>query len=226
MISALIDNLSPAWQDFFARHQLHAPLLDLEPKLQAEYASGIVYPPPAQLFRAFADCPFEALKVVLLGQDPYHGPNQAEGLAFSVPRGQKIPPSLRNILRELEADLHCFPSLHGQLETWAAQGVLLLNSSMSVRAGQAASHAKLGWIPFTDALLAALSIEKEALAFVLWGQFAQAKKALLAQNNHLILEAPHPSPLSAHRGFLGSRPFSQINHYLRKQALAPINWQL
>lgn len=226
MISALIDNLSPAWQDFFARHQLHAPLLALEPKLQAEYTSGIVYPPPAQLFRAFADCPFEALKVVLLGQDPYHGPNQAEGLAFSVPRGQKIPPSLRNILRELEADLHCFPSLHGQLETWAAQGVLLLNSSMSVRAGQAASHAKLGWIPFTDALLAALSIEKEALAFVLWGQFAQAKKALLAQNNHLILEAPHPSPLSAHRGFLGSRPFSQINHYLRKQALAPINWQL
>lgn len=185
-----------------------------------------IFPRGSLIFNALDRTPFERVKVVILGQDPYHGPGQAHGLSFSVPRGVAPPPSLQNIFKELEADLGVPRSTHGCLETWADQGVLLLNAVLTVEEGKAGSHQNRGWEPFTDAIIRALNDERQHLVFLLWGAFAQRKAAFVDRKRHLVLESPHPSPLSAHRGFLGSRPFSKINSYLQEHGIAPVNWAL
>jgi len=185
-----------------------------------------IYPPQAQLFTALELTPFAAVKVVLLGQDPYHGPGQAHGLAFSVPEGVKPPPSLRNIFKEVSADVYGGnpPDFSTDLSRWAEQGVLLLNTVLTVEAGRAGSHRSLGWQALTDQIVAQLSRQREHLVFMLWGNQAQAKRPMLDPARHLILEAAHPSPLSAHRGFLGCGHFSQANRYLTAHGLSPIRW--
>lgn len=196
--------------------------------LQQEIKNGsTIYPHPQKFFRAFELCPWEKTKVVLLGQDPYHGFGQAQGLSFSVPHDFKIPPSLQNIYKEIETDLVEFNKpTHGNLESWAQQGVLLLNSTLSVRASQPASHAGKGWETFTDQIIQTLSAEKESLVFLLWGKYAQSKSKLIDAGKHLILTAAHPSPFSAHNGFFGCQHFSKTNAYLIKHHKPPINWQL
>lgn len=185
-----------------------------------------IYPPSDQIFSAFKTTPWDAVQVVILGQDPYHQAHQAHGMAFSVPKGVSIPPSLRNIYKELEQDLGLKPSQHGHLQSWAQQGVLLLNASLSVEAGKPNSHAQCGWHQFTDEVLRRLSHQKEYLVFLLWGTFAQQKESLIDGQKHLILKTSHPSPFSAHKGFLGSRPFSQTNDYLIENGKEPIDWAL
>lgn len=186
----------------------------------------IIYPAPKEFFTAFDLTPFEKVKVVILGQDPYHGPNQAHGLCFSVQPGVAPPPSLVNIYKELLSDLGIRPAQHGYLKHWAEQGVLLLNATLSVEAGKAGSHQNKGWEAFTDQAIAALNQERSNLVFVLWGSYAQRKGQFIDRKKHLVLESPHPSPLSAHRGFFGSKPFSKINNYLAQNGQAPIEWQL
>jgi uracil-DNA glycosylase len=183
-----------------------------------------VYPPGALVFNAFNLTPYNQLKVVILGQDPYHGPGQAEGLCFSVPQGIKPPPSLVNIFKELKTDLGITPPNHGSLVKWAQRGVLLLNASLTVNAGEANSHAKCGWQTFTDAVIKKISDDKEGIVFLLWGNFARAKKVLIDTNKHFVLEAAHPSPLSG-GAFFGSRHFSQTNEVLKKQGKEPIDWR-
>lgn len=203
--------------------------------LQAEEAAGhVIYPPRGQRLRALELTPREAVKVVILGQDPYHGPGQAHGLAFSVPPGVRQPPSLVNILKELKADLGIAAGQsdggpNGNLENWARQGVLLLNNALTVEAGQAGSHQQKGWEAITDAVVAAVAEGEAPCAFVLWGSHAQNKAdrvAALASGRHLVLRSVHPSPLSAHRGFFGSRPFSQINAFLDSHGRGAIDWHL
>ncbi len=193
---------------------------------ERKQAGAVVYPESADCFNAFNFTPFDQVKVVILGQDPYHGPGQAHGLSFSVKPGVAIPPSLRNIYKELESDLHIRPVTHGYLESWAQQGVLLLNSVLTVEQGQAAAHQGKGWEQFTDRAVQALSTHREGLVFLLWGSHAQKKGKQVDRTKHLVLETTHPSPLSAHRGFLGCRHFSTLNQYLIQQGQQPINWQL
>lgn len=188
--------------------------------------NGTVYPPGSRIFAAFNLTPLHQVKVVLLGQDPYHGPGQAHGLSFSVPHGITVPPSLRNIYKEIEQDLGTTMPAHGNLENWARQGVLLLNATLTVSHKQPGSHQGWGWETFTDKAIELLGQEKEHLVFMLWGRFAQKKKQLIPSHKHLILEAPHPSPFSAHNGFFGCRHFSQGNQYLTKHEKTPIHWQL
>jgi uracil-DNA glycosylase len=185
-----------------------------------------VYPRGSEYFAALNHTPFEQVKVVILGQDPYHGVNQAHGLCFSVRRGVDIPPSLHNIFKELEADLGIKPSAHGNLEHWARQGVLMLNATLTVQGGQAGSHQKRGWEQFTDAVIDHLNRERASLVFVLWGSYAQKKGEFIDRKRHLVLAGPHPSPLSAHRGFFGCKHFSKINAYLQAHGQTPIDWQL
>lgn len=185
-----------------------------------------IYPQPADVFRAFNACAFERVKVVVLGQDPYHGPRQAMGLCFSVQRGAAVPPSLRNIYQELVSDVGCRAPSHGDLSRWAAQGVLLLNACLTVRQHCANSHAKRGWEAFTDAAIRAVSRRRSGVVFVLWGKPAQEKKRLIDQSKHHVLEGPHPSPLSAHRGFFGLKPFSKTNALLAKRGVEPVDWEL
>ncbi|PZQ52705.1 MAG: uracil-DNA glycosylase [Rhodovulum sulfidophilum] len=185
-----------------------------------------VYPPEPLTFRALELTPPEAVRVVLLGQDPYHGPGQAEGLSFSVPEGVRVPPSLRNIFKELAADLGAPIPRTGHLGPWAERGVLLLNSVMTVEAGQAAAHRKRGWEEFTDALIAHVAGRDQPVVFLLWGAYAQAKARFVTNPRHLVLAAPHPSPLSAHGGFFGARPFSRANAFLAAEGAAPIDWTL
>jgi len=200
---------------------------EIKSKIIQERKQYTVYPPANLFFNAMDLCPVPQTKIVILGQDPYHGAGQAHGLSFSVPIGIDIPPSLLNIYKELEQDLGVKPVAHGNLEAWAKQGVLLLNSSLSVRANSPASHFHIGWEKFTDKIIERLSQHKENLVFMLWGSFARKKKFLIAENkNHLILEAPHPSPLSAHRGFLGCGHFSKANRLLEAHELEPVCWQL
>ncbi|MDQ0160676.1 uracil-DNA glycosylase [Alkalibacillus salilacus] len=192
--------------------------------VEQEYAKNVIYPPYLQIFRAFELTPFANVKVVLLGQDPYHQPNQANGLSFSVPKGQAFPPSLRNINKELWNDLGCeLP--HGDLTQWAEEGVLMLNTSLTVKQGEANSHRGLGWHSFTNYVITQLSESHPHLVFVLWGKQAY-QKAQLIQARHTIVHAPHPSPLSAYRGFFGSQPFSQVNHALKIHQQTPIDWCL
>ena len=195
-------------------------------KVRQEYETRIVYPPAEDLFQAFALTPLEQVKVVILGQDPYHEPGQAHGLCFSVRPGVEIPPSLVNIFQELKEDLGCAPPESGYLEKWARQGVFLLNTVLTVRAHQAASHRGLGWEQFTDAAIRALNAQDRPLVFMLWGRHAGEKSRLLDNPRHLVLTAPHPSPLSAYRGFFGCRHFSRCNEFLAAQGETPIDWQL
>jgi uracil-DNA glycosylase len=185
-----------------------------------------VYPPGKYIFNAFNKTPFNQVKVVILGQDPYHGPGQAHGLSFSVPIGVKTPPSLVNIFKEINKDLNLPVPSHGNLESWASQGVLLLNATLTVRANQAGSHQRKGWENFTDAVIMKLSDKRENLIFLLWGKFAQNKSVLIDEKKHHILRAPHPSPLSAYAGFFGCKHFSLTNEYLSSQGKEIINWRL
>lgn len=199
--------------------QLHNFLVD-------EYGHQQVYPEMHHIFEAFNWTPFSKVKVVILGQDPYHGPGQAHGCSFSVLPGVAVPPSLQNIYKELQADLGCLPVKHGYLRSWAEQGVLLLNSVLTVRAGQAYSHQGHGWEQLTDAAIVALSERPTPVVFILWGRAARDKKRLIDLKRNFVVESAHPSPLSAYRGFFGSRPFSKTNRFLEMTGQAPINWQL
>lgn len=190
-----------------------------------EYLSNTVYPAPRFLFRAFELTPFEKVKVVILGQDPYHGAGQANGLSFAVNDGVRLPPSLKNIYKEIESDIGIsMGSANGDLSRWAREGVLLLNATLTVGAGAPGSHQNKGWEEFTDAVIKVLSKEKEHLVFILWGNYARTKGAHIDRANHLVIESPHPSPFSAYNGFFGSKPFSKTNAYLKEQGLAPLTW--
>lgn len=189
-------------------------------------AKKVVYPHSSNWFRAFELTPLDEVKVVILGQDPYHGPNQAHGLCFSVQPGVSVPPSLANVYKELASDIGFTPVKHGYLEAWAKQGVLLLNTALTVEQGNAASHRGKGWELFTDRVIETVSEKAPPCVFLLWGGHARQKKQLIDRQRHLVLEAPHPSPLSAHRGFFGSRHFSQANDFLQSQGRTPIDWQL
>lgn len=192
--------------------------------VKSEYKTQKVYPPGHRIFSAFDFCPVDQVKVVIIGQDPYHGEGQANGLCFSVAEGITMPPSLLNIFKELKADLGREMPPHGSLERWAHQGVLLLNATLTVRGSQPGSHQNKGWEQFTDAAIHRLAATKENLVFILWGAYAQKKGAVIDESRHLVLKSPHPSPFSADRGFFGSRPFSKTNVYLEKHGKEPINW--
>ncbi len=192
--------------------------------VHAEYRGGTCYPPGQEIFNAFNLCPFDKVKVVIIGQDPYHEPGQAEGLCFSVKDGVPLPPSLQNIFKEIETDTGRRPPESGSLRRWARQGVLLLNATLTVRAHHAASHQGKGWETFTDAAIARLAREREGLVFMLWGSYAQRKGAVIDRTRHLVLTSPHPSPLSAYRGFFGNHHFTLCNDYLTQRGLTPIEW--
>ena len=219
--------LEPSWRAKVGDYLLSPPMQSLGEFLRAEKAAGKrIYPPGKRIFAALDSTPFDKVKVVILGQDPYHGPGQAHGLSFSVPPGVDIPPSLLNIFKEIERDLGFARPKHGCLESWAAQGVLLLNAVLTVEAGKAGSHQGKGWEGFTDHVVETLDREKEGLVFMLWGSYAQAKGKIIDARRHCVLRAPHPSPLSAHRGFIGCGHFSAANRWLSGRRLAPIDWQL
>lgn len=193
--------------------------------IKEEYEHSIIYPAPRNIFRAFELCPFDTVEVVILGQDPYHGQNQANGLCFAVNPGVQIPPSLQNIFKELAADLgEPVKNKTGDLERWGKQGVLLLNATLTVEAHKAGSHQGKGWEQFTDAVIRKLSEDREHLVFVLWGNYAKAKGAHIDRTKHLVIESPHPSPFSAFSGFFGSKPFSKTNDYLIRYNKKPIDW--
>jgi len=200
-------------------------LQDLKRQLLADYNSKTVYPPHTDIMKALETTPLEQVKVVILGQDPYHGPGQAHGLSFSVLNGNKMPPSLLNIFKELSDDLQVPRPTNTDLTPWAQQGVLLLNTTLTVLAGAPMSHANLGWEIFTDEVLQHVNSQLANVVFILWGSHAQKKIRFIDPNKHLIIKSTHPSPLSAHRGFLGSKPFSQTNNYLISKGKSPINWE-
>ena len=219
--------LEPSWKarvgDYLQRDEMQALAAFLR---QRKAAGAHVFPPGPELFAAFDATPFDATRVVILGQDPYHGPGQAHGLCFSVRPGVPVPPSLQNVYKEIERDLGIPRPDHGCLLPWARQGVLLLNAVMSVEAGHAGAHAGKGWEGFTDHVVETLDREREGLVFLLWGSYAQKKGAMIDRQRHRVLKAPHPSPLSAHRGFLGCGHFSAANQYLARRGQAPIDWSL
>ena len=192
--------------------------------VKTEYKSSKIYPPGKEIFAAFNATSFDKVKVVIIGQDPYHGPGQAHGLSFSVPEGIPHPPSLRNIFKELNSDLNVPVPKSGNLENWARQGVFLLNATLTVRASNAGSHQNKGWEEFTDVVIHKLSEKKENLVFILWGAYAQKKGKLIDSKKHFIIKSVHPSPLSAHNGFFGSKPFSKTNEYLKSVGKSEINW--
>jgi uracil-DNA glycosylase len=219
--------LEPSWKarlgDYLERPDMRA-LADF---LRTEKRAGkVLYPPGPEIFNAFAHTPFDKVRVVILGQDPYHGPGQAHGLCFSVRPGVPVPPSLNNIFAEIARDLGIPRPDHGCLTPWADQGVLLLNSVMTVEQGRAGAHQNKGWEGFTDAAIAALDREREGLVFMLWGAYAQRKGRLVDPSRHLVLSSVHPSPLSAHRGFIGNGHFSAANRYLESRGQAPVDWSL
>ena len=219
--------LHSSWQQVLGEELQQPYMQELRDFLRAEKQAGKeIYPPSSLIFNAFNHTPFDQVRVVIIGQDPYHGPGQAMGLSFSVPQGVKVPPSLVNIYKELGADLGLQMSGSGDLTPWADQGVLLLNATLTVEAGKAGSHQKKGWEQFTDAAIQALNEQREGLVFVLWGSYAQKKGRVIDSERHLVLKSAHPSPLSAYRGFFGSRQFSQINQYLSANDQAAIEWQL
>lgn len=219
--------IEPSWKarvgDWFAREDMQA----LSAFLRQRRAAGArIHPSPEHIFAAFDATPFDAVKVVILGQDPYHGPGQAHGLCFSVLPGVPVPPSLANIYKELQSDVGFARPDHGWLMPWAMRGVLLLNSVLTVEEGRAGSHQGRGWEGFTDHVIETLNREREGLVFLLWGSYAQAKGKVIDGRRHRVLKAPHPSPLSAHRGFLGCRHFSQANDYLARRGTTAIDWSL
>lgn len=222
----LEEKLSGAWAENLEAEFTKPYMQSLKTFLDKEIKSYTIYPPAQDTFNAFSYAPLDQVKVVILGQDPYHGPGQAHGLCFSVQDGVNKPPSLLNIFKELKADLDIDIAQSGNLSQWAKQGVFLLNTSLSVRAGQAGSHFNQGWEIFTDKVIEVINQEKENLVFMLWGAPARKKASMIDSSKHLILEAPHPSPLSAHRGFLGCKHFSQTNEYLKSKGLDEINWNI
>ena len=218
--------LSGEWEQALKPEFAKPYYKNLYTEVKAAYGKGTVYPPSGEIFTAFHLTPMERVKVVIIGQDPYHEPGEAHGLAFSVRRGIAIPPSLQNIYKELESDLGIKAPRHGDLSAWAEQGVLLLNSVLTVYAHRAFSHAGFGWQNFTDAAIRALDGVDRPIAFILWGKSAQEKKAMITNPKRLIIESVHPSPLSAYRGFFGSKPFSKVNEFLEKNGETPIDWRL
>lgn len=225
-IPILFDTLPQDWSLLLTSVLSAAQLKSLSDFVLQAYEQTQVYPAREHLFTAFAHTPFEQVKVVILGQDPYHGPGQAHGMSFSVPDGMALPPSLRNIYKELADDLGVAMPTSGNLSYWAQQGVLLLNTVLTVQAAQAGSHRKRGWEFFTDHVIQSISQHKEHVVFVLWGKDAQSKRKLIDNHKHLLLESVHPSPLSAYNGFWGSKPFSQINQALQDWQIAKIDWTL
>lgn len=217
-------NIDPTWKKLLKSEFEKEYFITLADFVRQEYTSGKIFPPGPLIFNAFNLCPIDTVKVVILGQDPYHGDNQAHGLSFSVKKGIPKPPSLQNIFKELQKDLNIEISEDGDLTRWAKQGVFLLNSVLTVRKGQAGSHQGKGWEIFTDEVIRILSKEKENLVFMLWGNYARNKKELIDREKHLILEAAHPSPFSAHNGFFGSKHFSKANDYLKQNNISIINW--
>ncbi|MCU0321893.1 MAG: uracil-DNA glycosylase [Chitinophagaceae bacterium] len=219
--------IEDSWKNALHKEFTKPYFLQIATHLKTEKATkAVIYPPGSLIFNAFEHTPFDKVKVVILGQDPYHGPQQAMGLSFSVPDGIPSPPSLVNIFKELKNDIGMTIPTTGNLTPWANQGVLLLNAILTVRANEAASHSKLGWMNFTDAVIRKLSDEKKGIVFLLWGRFAQEKQVLIDETKHFILKAAHPSPLSAHNGFWGCKHFSRTNEILIKQGLEPIDWKL
>ncbi len=219
--------LEASWKNYLEPEFEKPYMQALREFLRKEYQLGkTIYPAPNEYFLAFDSTPYDNVKVVILGQDPYHGPDQAHGLCFSVKPQVPPPPSLVNIYKELNSDLGVTRQNHGYLKSWAQQGVLLLNSVLTVEAGLAASHRNQGWESFTDKVIEVVNQRQKPMVFMLWGSYAQKKAALVDRKKHLVLEGPHPSPLSAHRGFLGCRHFSKANEFLIKNHLTPIDWEL
>ncbi len=217
-------NIENSWKKILADEFNKAYFVKLTKTIKKSYLETTVFPPSKLILNAFELCPFSKVKVVILGQDPYHGDGQAQGLSFSVPEGVKVPPSLQNIHKELKSDIGTPIPNSGNLESWAKQGVLLLNATLTVLPGKPGSHQGLGWETFTDAVIKKISEEKINVVFILWGKFAQNKKGLIDDTKHLIIESPHPSPFSAHTGFFGSKPFSKTNQYLKAKKLKEIVW--
>ena len=217
--------IEPTWQNKLTGEFEKPYFAELSAFVKKEYREGAVYPPPKSIFRAFDLCPFEKVKVVILGQDPYHGQRQANGLAFAVDEQEAAPPSLQNIFKEIRSDFDMqLVHTNGNLSRWAEQGVLLLNATLTVRAHKAGSHQERGWERFTDAAIRALSEDREHLVFMLWGNYAKAKGAHIDRSQHLVLEAPHPSPFSAASGFFGCKHFSKANDYLVARGMTQIDW--
>ena len=217
----IAESWQPALADEFEKPYFH----HLITFVKGEYATTTVYPAGSRIFHAFAATPLDQVKVVILGQDPYHGRNQAHGLSFSVQDGQRTPPSLQNIFKELQADIpSTVPAANGNLDRWAQQGVLLLNATLTVRAAEPASHQKKGWEEFTDAVIRKVSEEQEHVVFILWGAYAGKKSELIDEQKHLIIKSVHPSPFAADKGFFGSKPFSKANAWLVSKGLAPVEW--
>ncbi|GHT33932.1 uracil-DNA glycosylase [Bacteroidia bacterium] len=216
--------IEKSWKEQLASEFDKAYFAQLTDFVKDEYRKGTVFPSGSNIFSAFDHCPFDKVKVVILGQDPYHEPRQAHGLSFSVREGVPFPPSLINIYKEIENDLGVRAPQSGDLTRWADQGVLLLNATLTVRAHQAGSHQNKGWETFTDAVIHCLAESRSHLVYILWGAYAQKKGAFIDTRNNLVLKSAHPSPLSAYRGFFGSKPFSQTNAYLIANAQSPINW--
>ncbi len=217
--------IDPTWREALASEWSSPYFAELAAFVRGAYAAGAVYPPAGRIFAAFDACPFDRVKVVIIGQDPYHEPGQANGLCFSVAPPTPLPPSLRNIFREVGSDLGIDPPVDGDLSRWARQGVLLLNSTLTVEAHRAASHAGRGWERLTDAAVRALSAGRDGLVFMLWGSYAIRKGDAIDRSRHLVLTSPHPSPLSAHRGFFGNRHFSRANEYLTARGQSPVDWR-
>ena len=220
--------MEPSWKEVLKNDFTKPYFLEIVTFLKTERAAGkTIYPPGPLIFNAFNQTPFDKVRVVILGQDPYHNPGQAHGLSFSVPNGIKPPPSLVNIYREIQNDTGIsMPAEYGNLTRWAEQGILLLNAILTVRANQPGSHSKIGWMEFTDTVIEKISDQKEGVVFLLWGKFAQEKQGLIDETKHFILKAAHPSPYSVNQGFYGCRHFSKTNELLEKQGYAPIDWKL
>jgi uracil-DNA glycosylase len=219
-------NIEEGWKKILMEEFQSPYFSELKKFLVEETASRTIYPPGLQIFNAFQHTPFDRVKVVILGQDPYHGAGQAHGLCFSVPPGIKAPPSLKNIFKELQSDLGITIPAHGSLESWADQGVLLLNATLTVRATEAGSHQNRGWETFTNAVIEKISREKTNVVFLLWGRYAQAKESLVDGEKHLVLKAAHPSPFSAYNGFFGCQHFSKANSFLEQKGIEPVDWTL
>lgn len=219
--------IEDSWKEVLKQDFTKPHFMQIATYLKTEKLSGkTIYPPGGQIFNAFNTTPFDQVKVVILGQDPYHGPGQAHGLSFSVQKGVRPPPSLINIFKELHADIGVPIPDHGDLTHWAEQGVLLLNASLTVRSNEPMSHANIGWADFTNTVIEKVSKLKDHVVFILWGKFAQEKLVLIDETKHLVLKAAHPSPFSADKGFFGSRPFSKTNAWLMKNGIDPIDWKL
>ncbi len=226
MSQVINPSIDSSWREVLLDEFQKQYFLELKNFLIEEKRKYTVYPKGTEIFNAFNSTPFENVKVVILGQDPYHGPGQAHGLCFSVPKGITPPPSLVNIFKEVQSDIGIPAPNHGNLLNWAKQGVLLLNATLTVRANIAGSHQKKGWEVFTDYVIQRVSDLRKDVVFLLWGAYAQAKTSMVDQRKHCVLTAPHPSPLSAHRGFLGCKHFSQANHFLISRGLTPIDWSV